>query len=201
VRDSCQRAGRSNPFSTRFVRPGAIPYRFESRQSAEILIRRLAEARWRGQIVGPHGSGKSTLLATLAVPLAEAGRRTWSVALHDGARRLPAGWTGQAKSASANLIVVDGYEQLGRIGRLALWAHCRRRGWGLLVTAHRDVGFSTLLSTAPNLTTTQYVVRRLLGDDAGQLGPKTVAECFAKCGGNVRETLFALYDRWEIGRG
>jgi hypothetical protein len=197
VKDSCEHAPRSNPFSTRFVRPGAIPYLFDPPHNAEGLVERLAEAGWRGQIVGPHGSGKSTLLATLSEPLARAARRAWSVALHDGARRLPADWTGQAKSAAANLIVIDGYEQLSVLSRFHVKAHCRRLGWGLLVTAHRDVGFPTLFSTAPSLAATQVVVRRLVGDDAVCVAPQIVSECFAACAGNIRETLFALYDRWE----
>ena len=201
MKDSCEHAPRSNPFSTRFVRPGAIPYLFEPEQNAEDLVGRLAEAGWRGQIVGSHGSGKSTLLAILRAPLARGGRHLWSVALHDGARRLPANWPGEAKSASANLIVIDGYEQLSAPSRFAVKARCRRLGWGLLVTAHRDVGFPTLFSTASNLEATQAVVRRLLGDDAACVSPQVVAECFAACAGNVRETLFALYDRWESARG
>ena len=197
---SCQSAPRSNPFSTRFVRLGAIPYLFEPQQNAEDLVARFAEAGWRGQIVGPHGSGKSTLLATLNAPLARAGRRLWSVALHDGARRLPADWLGEAKSASANLIVIDGYEQLSVSSRFVVKARCRRLGWGMLVTAHRDVGFTTLFSTASSLEATQALVRRLLGDDPACIGPQVAAECFAACAGNVRETLFALYDRWETVR-
>ena len=85
MKDSCDHAPRSNPFSTRFVRPGAVPYLFAPGQSADGLVRRLAGFGWRGQIIGPHGSGKSTLLAALAEPLARAGRRSWTVCLHDGA--------------------------------------------------------------------------------------------------------------------
>ena len=67
------RLAERNPFATRFVRPGAIPYRF-----ANGLVGRdrasLRQHDWRGEIVGPHGSGKSTLVQTLIPPLKEAGR-------------------------------------------------------------------------------------------------------------------------------
>lgn len=191
----------SNPFSSRYIRPGAVGYVFAPGESAAGLVRRLAASAWRGQIVGPHGAGKSTLLAALDAPLRRAGRRVWSVALRNGARRMPLRWHREARSAGANLIVVDGYEQLGLAGRIALSARCRRRGWGLLVTAHRHVGLPTLLTIAPSVATTQAVVHRLVGHDSARVSPELVAACFADCGGNVRETLFALYDCWEDGDG
>lgn len=189
-------AGRSNPFSTRFVRPGAIDYLFPPGTSAAQLVARLSRFGWRGQIVGPHGSGKSTLLAALADPLARAGRPLWTVTLHDGARRLPAGWTHEAALAGAGMIGVDGYEQLGLLGRLAVRFECARRGWGLLASAHRDVGLPTLHVTSSKLDVAQAIAEHLQSGHAAKLGPEAVAECFAAAG-DVRETLFLLYDRWE----
>lgn len=200
MKDSCRQPPRSNPFSTRFVRPGALPYLFPPGQSAESLLSGLAETGWRGQIVGPHGSGKSTLLAALAEPLARRGRRAWSVSLRDGARRMPADWISSVTAAEASLIVIDGYEQLGAWSRFVVKRTCRRRGWGLLVTAHQDAGFPTLVATSSSLETAQAVVSKLLGDDAARITPEIVAECFAWCGGDVRETLFRLYDRWQAIR-
>ena len=55
-----------NPFSTRRISPGAIPYVLPPGENAYALVDRLRQAGWWGEIVGPHGSGKSTLLATLA---------------------------------------------------------------------------------------------------------------------------------------
>jgi hypothetical protein len=197
VKDACRHPPRSNPFSTRFVRPGAIAYRFPPGRSAEELVARLAEAGWRGQIIGPHGSGKSTLLAALAEPLARRGRPTWSVGLRDGARRMPAGWTDSAAAIGAKLIVIDGYEQLAAWSRFLVKRQCRRRGWGLLVTAHHDAGFPTLLVTSPSLQTVQELVARLLEGDDVRIAPQIVAECFAASEGDVRETLFRLYDHWQ----
>ena len=197
MKDSYHQPPRTNPFSTRFVRPGAIDYMFPPGQSAEGLVSLLAELGWRGQIVGPHGSGKSTLLAAMAEPLARRGRPAWSVCLRDGARHMPANWIASATAAGAKLIVVDGYEQLGAWSRFVLKRSCRRRDWGLLVTAHQDAGFPTLFSTSSSLETAQAVVAKLLGDDDARITPETVANCFAACGGDVRETLFRLYDRWQ----
>ncbi len=146
-----RRADQANPFSTRFVRPGEVEYRFPPGDSAEHLVERLAAAGWRGQIIGPHGSGKSALVASLHEALARAGRPAWTIALRDRQRRLPRDWEIQAAQATAGLIVVDGYEQLGRWARAMLKRRCRKRGWGLLVTAHSDVGLPTLLLTAPSV--------------------------------------------------
>jgi energy-coupling factor transporter ATP-binding protein EcfA2 len=197
AKDAAAGVRRSNPFSTRFVRPGATAYLFEPGASAAELVARLAAAGWRGQIIGPHGSGKSTLLAALAEPLAQAGRRLWTVALRDGSRRMPAGWTREAASSGARLIVIDGYEQLSFVSRLAVRVHCLRRGWGLLVAAHRDVGLPTLMTTASSLENAQAIARQLQSGSDPRVGPEVVAECFAAAGGDVRETLFRLYDRWE----
>ena len=88
----------SNPFSTRFVRPGALEYLFEVGMRAEDVVQRLAGTNWRGQIVGPHGSGKSTLLATLLEPLAQSGRWACVFRLQEGDSRLPADWPRKRKS-------------------------------------------------------------------------------------------------------
>ena len=122
------------------------------------------------------------------------------MALHDEQRRLTGDWTRQAHAAGASLIVVDGYEQLGRLARWSLGWHCRRHGWGLLVTAHVDVGLPTLATLAPNLVVAQAVVDRLLQRGENSISREIVAECFAASDGNVRETLFALYDRYEAAR-
>ncbi len=189
-----------NPFSTRFIRPGAIPYRFPSGQTAEVLVAKLAALGWRGQIIGPHGSGKSTLLASLLEPLRRAGRPGWMICLHDGQRRLPRDWTAQAVRAAASLVIIDGYEQLSAWSRVWVKWHCRRRGWGLLVTAHDEAGFPTLLRSVAGLRVAQDVVDRLLpaGDDS--IDEAIVAAHFAAARGNVREMLFGLYDHHERQR-
>ena len=72
-----------NPFCTRRISPGAIPYIFPPGENAETLVDRLRQAGWWGEITGPHGSGKSTLLAALTAAIERTGQRTILVALHD----------------------------------------------------------------------------------------------------------------------
>ncbi len=191
---------RSNPFSTRFTRPGAVPFLFDGDESAEGLVAKLAKQRWRGQINGPHGSGKSTLLVSLGQPLRAAGRQVWQVSLHDGQRRMPRGWSKDAGSIQANLIVVDGYEQLAYWQRCLLRATCRFRGWGLLVTAHRDVGLPPLHQTTSNLAVAKKVVETLLAEEAVRLTPEHILAAYQEAGGDIREMLFRLFDAWDARR-
>jgi hypothetical protein len=67
----------SNPFCSRFLQPGSIPFCFRGTESISQLADRIraprgkratrgikAQTALRLSIVGPHGSGKSTLLHT-----------------------------------------------------------------------------------------------------------------------------------------
>jgi hypothetical protein len=97
--------------------------------------------------------------------------------------------------------VVDGYEQLGWLQRTWLKWQCRRRGAGLLVTAHDDVGLPPLWQTETSAELTQRVVARLLGEsDAEWLDEDHVERLLATHRGNLREVLFALYDLYEQHR-
>ena len=194
----------SNPFATRWVRPGALDYEFASGESAALLVARLAAAGGRGQIVGPHGAGKSTLLNALRPALLAAGKRLLDFQLHDGQRRLPGGTAPLEQPADlereALLVVVDGYEQLGRWERFRL-RRIGRHGCGLLVTAHEDVGLPTVADVRASLDLTRRLVRELLAEYPPEIiVAKEVAAAYARCQGNVRETLFALYDLFESRR-
>jgi len=191
-----------NPFSTRFVRPGAIPFLAgENVPSPTVLPQRLARQQYWGAIVGPHGSGKTTLLYALADALRARGRELVWVTLQDGQRHLPAvlkqhrHWHGQTQ------VIVDGYEQLGPISRRRLKWASRKRGAGLLVTSHQPVAIPTIFETRPTLRCVERIVAHLLGDREQDLfSPALLADCYARHGGDVREILFELYDRYEALR-
>jgi hypothetical protein len=190
-----------NPFATRHVRPGAIPYLFPPGEHAARVVERLRANGWRGQIVGPHGSGKSTFLAALLPELSRVGRIPLLVALHDGQRRLPPETRPALRALHpAGIVVIDGYEQLGCWSRFWLERSCRRRSWGLLVTAHRSVGLPGLLRTSVTLETAWRIVEHLLPDPTGLINPTDVAVRLAARAGNLREVLFELYDLIETRR-
>jgi len=183
-----------NPFSTRFTRPGAIPYCFADGDSAASPIERLQAAGWWGEIVGPHGSGKSTLVAALVRELERAGRQVVLVTLRDGQRALGVDLRRTVSSGIPTQIIVDGYEQLSRWSRWRLKRQCRRHGWGLLVTSHEPAGLATVAGTAPSLELAQALVAQLTAGSASPITPADVAAAYAAHRGNLREMLFGLYD-------
>jgi len=208
---------RGNPFATCWTRPGALAFRFAEGLGAEQLVARLAAQNWRGEIVGPHGSGKSTLVETLKPALGAAGCRVHAIALRDGQRRLPTDLglgegeapaeprdmhaCGSAEaSPSRALVIVDGYEQLGWLGRLQLKRHCRRTGAGLLVTCHAPTGLPTLIRLSPDQRLIEQLVADLCAEVSTKIAIADVAASHACHGSNVREIFFDLYDRHEMLR-
>ena len=191
----------SNPFATCWTRPGAIPFQFFDGASAERLIQSLARQSWRGQILGPHGSGKSTLLATLIPHLKAAGPHVVPITLRNGQRRLPRGATNEdLRDDRRKLLIIDGYEQLGWLERLRVQLPSRRTGDGLLVTSHRCAGLPTLVELSPGLAHVCVLASVLCGHRPRQISYGDLAASYARCGSNVREIFFELYDRHEAIR-
>ncbi len=187
----------TNPFSTRFTRPGAIPFLFASDESLAGLIESLRQQDWRGQIIGPHGVGKSTLLRTLIPELRDMGWNVHCFVARKGQRGVP---VSKATLAHRTIIVIDGFEQLGWFSRRRLLARFRRAGVGVVVTAHRNLGLPTLVLMHPTLETAGKIVQRLLPEDSTTLGPDDVREAFHATNGNLREMLFRLYDVYQRKR-
>jgi len=189
-----------NPFCTRRIRPGAIPFLFPAGRDAETLVGRLRQNGWWGEIIGGHGSGKSALLATLIPSIERAGRHATLVELHDGQRRLPLDLDRECQPGASMVVIVDGYEQLSRWRRWLLARLCRRRGWGLLVTAHASVGLPPLYQTAATPELAERIVGGLMAGRASPLAARELAECLARHHDDLRETLFDLYDLYEEQR-
>jgi energy-coupling factor transporter ATP-binding protein EcfA2 len=186
-----------NPFCTRRIKPGALAFMFPPDETPQTILDRVrANGGW-GDIVGPHGSGKSTLLAALIPAIQASGRRTQLIELHDGERRLPVNLRRIAETGDSFVLLVDGYEQLSRLSRFWLKRHCRRRGWGLIVTSHRPVGFPRLFDAAVTPELAVRVVETLLQPTGRTLSPDEIESRFARHRGNLRELLFELYDWFE----
>jgi hypothetical protein len=186
------RAPRVNPFSTRFVEPGAILYHMPGGVAA--LADRVRAAGGWGEFVGPHGSGKSTLLASLLPLLTDFDIRR--VRLSTSNRVLPPDLC--PLPGPHPLLVIDGFEQLGWLARRSVMRDCRRAGAGLLVTTHRSVGLPLLHRTDVTPDALAWVLDRLVpSHDRGLLDGFDPAVRLRACRGSLRDVLFELYDRWE----
>lgn len=186
-----------NPFSTRFVRPGAIPYKLSPGNNLEGLIQRFDAIGRTGQIVGSHGSGKSTLLADLIRLWNQCGERVHVIELHDGQRRLPIRLTDLQRAESPTLIAADGYEQLGPSAKHDLCRFCRRNRIGLVVTCHRSMGLPDLIRCTASLTLVEQLIRDLLAGKESPITVDQIRSSFHRHDGNVREVLFEMYDLHE----
>ena len=191
---------RDNPFATCWTNPGALAFRFNDGQSVKQLVAKLAGQQWRGAIIGPHGSGKSTLLESLKPAIVAAGRSIRATSLHDGQRRLPRNFFTTNAPDSTSFVIIDGYEQLGWPARLQLWLQCRSTGAGLLVTSHKPVRIPMLVRLSPDHQLIEQLVDDLCSDVSTAITRADIAASFACHGGNVREVLFDLYDRYEERR-
>jgi hypothetical protein len=192
-----------NPFATRWVRPGVLPYRFSDGGNLEQVIEKLRRNRWRGAIVGSHGTGKSTLLAELIRHFESGGHLIENMVLRDGQRHLPAEFWDRTTRKSQCLIVVDGFEQLGWWPRRRLLRACRRHDWGLLITAHKieaTAGLPVIHRSFGELPIVQHLIDHSLPFHGGEIHPDDVASAFRRHGGNVRETMFSLYELFEQRR-
>ena len=193
--------GESNPFATRFTRPGAVAFRFPAGPKLPQLVSRLRDTGGWGQVVGPHGSGKSTLLDELLPKLACQGFAPTLFALHDRQRRMPRRWQRSVPyvdpRAQRTLIVVDGFEQLSRWNQFCLRRICVYRHWGLLITAHRSHSLPILFRTATSTALLRELVDSLLPDDSFQITDHQLASLWSQYEGNLRDVFFALYDRYE----
>ena len=192
-----------NPFCTRRIRPGAVPFCFPTGVDVDMLLDRLQHNQWRGEIVGPHGSGKSTLLASILKAVEQAGRQAVCFELHDGQRSLPRDWRRKTMTAALSrpaIVVVDGYEQLSLWNRFCLKRHCHRRHLGLLVTSHAATGLPEIFRTSASLETTLQIVDQLMQKQPIKIPAKLIADSLARHGADIRELLFDLYDYFEQQR-
>lgn len=196
----------SNPFSTRFIRPGAIGFRFAAGESVSRCVDFLRCHGWRGQVVGPHGSGKSTLLRSLQIPLAECAELRWTQVIPRESGR---GWSlvdepidhfaeHAARAISKPKIwVIDGFDCLNWFTRGRIQRDARRERAGLLISTHRDLGLPTLHRTGFSPQDFCQLARWLARNFNTHLELDAIRRAYARHRPNVREALFELYDHCE----
>ncbi|ADB15443.1 conserved hypothetical protein [Pirellula staleyi DSM 6068] len=192
-----------NPFATRYTRPGELPYLLPDGLTIAKLVDRLKQQHWRGAIVGPHGSGKSSLLAACREEFLKRERILSEYSLHNHERTLANLFTNARSWNDRTLVIVDGYEQLSWRSTLQLAFLVRIRRAGLVVTVHAPTNLPTWYETVPSAELAEQVAklaihRALVDPQATQekLDRETIHAAYHG-DGNIRETLFRLYDIWR----
>ena len=188
----------ANPFSTRYTRPGAVPPLDASGRPLDVgrLLDRIHDGCW--VIEGPHGRGKTTLVHALITAAAAAGRATSFVQVRSWADA----WLALSSVATAgpgHIVAVDGWEQLPWGVGVLIVAMARWRRTALITTAHRPIGLPVLARHESSPALVAAIIERL-PDHHGSILPDDVEQAFRCHRGNVRDTLAALYDRFEERR-
>lgn len=196
-----------NPFSTRFIQPGAIFYEFfDGGTVTELAERFIKLPSKRGIIIGPHGSGKSTLVASLVskLPSIVPHSKIFSLRFSTDKSAAKSLNTSVKEWTPQSIAILDGYEQLRFWSRLRVEWIARARSISILATAHRSVrGFETIWETSVNESSSKWVVEQLLlqsGLPSGAnelLQSEAWSHSRAKHGQNLRESLFDMYDWWQ----
>ena len=203
----CGLAMQPNPFSTRFIQPGAIPYQFFNGENANKLAQQfLSMKSKRGIIVGPHGSGKSTLVATILQEIATLSPKLSTHSVRFSTNQSPARAlrSSLAQWQPNSVVVLDGYEQLSLWSRWQADRRARSQSVSILATAHQPVrGFDLLWQTSVDENSSRWVVEKLLVQAGAVASVETLVDSAAwqrsreQHGQNLRESLFDMYDWWQ----
>jgi len=188
----------SNPFSTRFTRPGALPFHFSTDASAPRSVGAVADRFFdsgrRGELIGRHGSGKTTLLLELAEELRRHGESVRQFTLRGGQRSCVGLFEAARGCPPCVTIAVDGCEQLAWRRQWWLMWLSRRRKFGLLVTGHRSLGLPTLYRCRTSPALAKALAASLTRQGPTVLPAAEIEAAFARRRGNLREVWFELYD-------
>jgi len=197
----------SNPFATRYTRPGVIDYRFGD-DGLDQFVSRLSPGKPH-LIVGPHGTGKTTLLHTLVDGLRDSLPTTCFLKLdgveEKGFRRLRARFRSAYRVGRSikelpkgSLLILDGIEQLGGFYRTYTLANARRKSVTVLATSHRPLrGMSVVYCTSLHPKIIQDLIRHLLQGVPSELRDEVqhwVQQYDLETISNLRDFWFELYD-------
>ena len=191
-----------NPFSTRFVQPGAIPW-LAADTSLRSLLFKLYDVGNRAIICGPHGSGKSTILSHLSSVAQRQGLKVHCLRICSWIDAIRVMRVFATMNPKQSIVSVDSWELLGFSG----WFLCQFadfRGICVVVTVHEKPWWNNwpvLLHTKANDKTFRRLVYGLMtkftGSETIKFSRAMLKDVFQRHSGNVREAFFELYDHYE----
>lgn len=177
-----------NPFRSSCFE--ALPFQFEDGWSWGRIMRRLAERNFRGAIVGPKGSGKTVMLEELKQRLAA--ENISSVVIRLIAGHVYSRLYNTISNSQADVVLLDGAEQLSWLGWLRVRYTTLLKGKGLVVTVHNGRRLPLLYSTRSTEERLLHLLE-LLGQREA-VSEATARRLFAEAKGNIREVFFMLYE-------
>ena len=185
-----------NPF--RVARIEALAWRAPDFEW-DAFLARLEAPGVRGAIVGPHGSGKTTLLLEAQARLEARGIPVRYGFLNEETRfKARQARALVAETPREAVLFLDGAEQLD--GLTWQWLRWRARGLrGFVITIHQPGRLPTIHTTQTGEALLRELLAQLVGEEWTRYWPRAW-EHFTRCGGNVREVFFALYDDCASGR-
>ena len=191
-----------NPFSTRFIRPGAIPW-LSTDASLNSLLLRLCSVDNRALICGPHGSGKSTILSHLVSTAQRQGLNVHYLRISSWLDVIGVIRVFATIRPKKSLVAIDSWELLGFLG----WFLCQLadfRGVGVILTVHEVPWWNrwpVLLHMEADAKTFQQLVHELMTKSSRSENIKfsraMLHDVLQRNSGNFRESFFELYDHYE----
>lgn len=167
---------------------------FVGSQPAE-LLGELARLGSRAFILGNHGHGKSRAVASLIEYGDQNGLSVARIELWDEKRRPSLNEV--ARVASAELIVIDGFEQMPLIDRYRLLAALPRRA-DIIATAHR-LPLWPRWPVLAHLETSPALLTTLLLQLGVELDEAQIAHRWSVAEGDLREVFWRLFDDYPEG--
>jgi energy-coupling factor transporter ATP-binding protein EcfA2 len=191
-----------NPFSTRFIRPGVIPWH-STTTSPSALLKSLKDLNNRVVISGPHGSGKSTLLCHFCSVAREQGYKVYYLRCRSWIDVMRAIRLFFDVRPRHDFVCIDSLEILSISG----WFLCSvadLRGIRVVGTVHERPWWCTwpvLINTKTSFKTFDKIVRELMTKfcrtEIINFSREMLQEVFKRNSGNLRESFFELYDHYE----
>jgi len=199
----------TNPFSTRFTRPGAIRFsdsHVDLHQLCRILEDDHNSANGKSntfQIVGPHGCGKTTLTIAIAESFAKQGISTRWITIRGRSKQDVVRFDQYLPLSSAEgqpqILVVDGIESVNWLQRSCMLQQFRKRYWAVVLTTHRPLArIKVLTELRPSLAKFNDLCEQLLiGSQSQNNWSEKTKLAYQNANGNFREAFFELYDEFE----
>ena len=192
-----------NPFSTRFIRPGVIPWH-STTTSPSALLKSLNGFGNRVVIAGPHGSGKSTFLMHFCSVARVQGHEVCYLRCRSWIDVMRAIRLFVHVSPRCGFVCVDSFEMLSFFG----WFLCLiadLRGISVVVTVHERPWWCTwpvLVNTKTRFKTFDKLVQELMTKcsrtETINFSKQMLQDVFNRNSGNLRESFFELYDHYEV---